>query len=90
MDVICVCPSDSGGGATLEDPASVLRTMREMNEAQTVRNEEIFGPVTNDTVVIAIQGLMLPLLFILIIKSNTVLLGYCDTVGTRERKYNHG
>ena len=50
-------PSDSGGGATLEDPASVLRTMREMNEAQTVRNEEIFGPVTNETVVIAIQGL---------------------------------
>ncbi len=39
----------------LKDPPSVLRTMRDMNEAQLLRNEELFGPVTNDTVVIAVQ-----------------------------------
>ena len=52
--------------ATLDNPADVLRTMRGMNKAQTVRNEELFGPVTNDTVVIAIQGLTISL-FIFII-----------------------
>ena len=56
--------SDGGGAAALENVADVLRTMREMNEAQTVRNEEIFGPVTNETVVIAIQGLHVPSLLI--------------------------
>ena len=56
--------SDGGGAAALENVADVLRTMREMNEAQTVRNEEIFGPVTNETVVIAIQGLNVPSLLI--------------------------
>ena len=50
--------SDGGGNETLENVADVLRTMRELNEAQTVRNEEIFGPVTNATVVVAIQGLV--------------------------------
>ena len=56
--------SIGGGGVSsgaLEDTAAVLRTMREMNEAQTVRNEDIFGPVTNESVVIAIQGLALSL-----------------------------
>ena len=50
--------NDSSAAASdaLENPADVLRTMRELNEAQTVRNEETFGPCTNDTVVIAIQG----------------------------------
>ena len=52
--------------ATLDNPADVLRTMRGMNKAQTVRNEELFGPVTNDTVVIAIQGLTISL-FIFIV-----------------------
>ena len=50
--------SSSVASDALENPADVLRTMRELNEAQTVRNEEIFGPITNDTVVIAIQGRM--------------------------------
>ena len=53
--------NDSSAAAAsdaLENPDDVLRTMRELNEAQTVRNEEIFGPITNDTVVIAIQGRM--------------------------------
>ena len=48
--------SSSTASDALENPADVLRTMRELNEAQTVRNEETFGPCTNDTVVIAIQG----------------------------------
>ena len=50
--------SSSAASDALENPADVLRTMRELNEAQTVRNEETFGPYTNDTVVIAIQGPM--------------------------------
>ncbi len=33
----------------------ILRRMREMNEEQLVRNEDVFGPVANDTIVIAIQ-----------------------------------
>ena len=56
--------ASDGIGATLQNVTDVLRTMRELNEAQTVRNEEIFGPVTNETVVIAIQGLMIRLFYV--------------------------
>jgi hypothetical protein len=51
--------NDTGGvfaEGILDDPTSVLKSMKEINEAQYVRNEEIFGPVSNKTIVIAIQG----------------------------------
>ncbi len=41
--------------AAPDDLQRILRRMREMNEEQLVRNEDVFGPVANDTVVIAIQ-----------------------------------
>lgn len=33
----------------------IRRAIRKYNDAQTIYNEDIFGPVTNDTVIIAIQ-----------------------------------
>ena len=74
--------NDSGVASdALEDTAAVLRTMREMNEAQTVRNEDIFGPVTNESVVIAIQGLALYRFFLMI--SNCVASNvFCCSSGS--------
>lgn len=33
----------------------IRRAIRKYNDAQTIYNEDIFGPVTNDTIIIAIQ-----------------------------------
>ncbi|XP_034839008.1 alpha-1,6-mannosyl-glycoprotein 2-beta-N-acetylglucosaminyltransferase [Maniola hyperantus] len=35
--------------------SDILRAIQRVNEAQTIYNEDIFGPVQNDTVIIAIQ-----------------------------------
>ncbi|XP_045783300.1 alpha-1,6-mannosyl-glycoprotein 2-beta-N-acetylglucosaminyltransferase isoform X3 [Maniola jurtina] len=35
--------------------SDILRAIQRVNEAQTIYNEDIFGPVLNDTVIIAIQ-----------------------------------
>ena len=51
--------SGSGGKDSESDVpiniSSILLQMSKMNSDQTVRNEELFGPVTNETLVIVIQ-----------------------------------
>jgi hypothetical protein len=44
-----------GEGSTPINITSILAQMRRINQEQTIRNEELFGPVTNETLVIVIQ-----------------------------------
>ncbi|CAH2083376.1 unnamed protein product [Euphydryas editha] len=40
---------------TPKNVSDILRSIQRINDAQTIYNEDIFGPVQNDTIIIAIQ-----------------------------------
>ena len=56
-------PNETGGASASSNAASnqgfeipkILAQIKRINEEQSIKNEDIFGPVTNSTVVIAVQ-----------------------------------
>ncbi|CAH2219970.1 jg14984, partial [Pararge aegeria aegeria] len=60
---LTVHPRNATGNSTeryaAKNVSDILRAIYRINEAQTIYNEDIFGPVQNDTIIIAIQGKMI-------------------------------
>ncbi|XP_050360165.1 alpha-1,6-mannosyl-glycoprotein 2-beta-N-acetylglucosaminyltransferase isoform X2 [Nymphalis io] len=56
---LTVHPKNSSANATEryspKNVSDILRAIQRANDAQTIHNEDIFGPVQNDTIIIAIQ-----------------------------------
>ena len=54
INIVCIFPREDSNPQSI-NISEILANIDELNKEQVIRNEDVFGPVTNETVIIVIQ-----------------------------------